>query len=437
MRKRGTIAGLAAAGTATVALLGGAVMGSPSGPAGGEPRTGVAASRLTAGFAVGDTAAYVARLERHAAARPRDSETLTLLGLAYQQRARETADPEFYARSERRLRRVLRLEPANPLALVGLASLAASRHRFDESLSLARRAQALEPRNPAVYALLGDAYLELGRYARAFAAFDRMAALKPSALAYARVSYARELLGDTSGAVEAMQMAVSSAGGAGEPSAWAHTQLGNLYLNSGRLRAARAVYRQALSRLSGYAPALAGLGRVDWWSDRLVSAARFFTRALDTAPVPDYAVALGDVYAQMGQRSNADRAYRRAEALEDAFADNGGRNQLETALFDLDHDRNVASALERARVGRDLRPSIEGEHVLAWALYKNGRCAEAKKHSIRALRLGTKDTGALLHRSLIEACIGNHAAARDFRSKALAANPYALRTVGSPRMHRG
>lgn len=420
-----------------VVFLGGALAGSPSSRSAADPRAGLAPDRLLSGLPLRDAGAQTASLERQVAARPGDVEALTLLGFAYQQRARETGDPSFYARSERVLRQALHLEPTNSLTLRGLASLAASRHRFDESLKLARRAQRQAPRTPAVYGLLGDAYLELGRYERAFAAFNRMAALKPGAVAYARISYARELLGETGAAVEAMMMAVSSAGRSGEPAAWANAQLGNLYLQSGRLRAARESHRRALSLFPGYAPALAGLGRAQWWRGRLPSAAQLFRLALERAPVPDYAVALGDVYAQMGREADAERAYERAEMLEHAFAANGGRNQLETALFDLDHDYDVPTALDRARIGRDFRPSIEGEHVLAWALYKNGRCAEAKEHSIRALRLRTKDTGALLHRSFIEACLGNEAAAREFRAKALDANPYALLTVGSPRIHRG
>jgi tetratricopeptide (TPR) repeat protein len=384
-----------------------------------------------------ETEAQAASLERKVAAQPRDVEAVMLLGLAYQQRARETGDPRFYPRSERALRRALRLEPTNSLTLTGLASLAASRHRFDESLKLARQAQRQAPRAPAIYGLLGDAYLELGRYERAFAAFDRMAALKPGTVAYARISYARELLGDTEGAVEAMMMAVSAGGKTGEPAAWANAQLGNLYLNSGRLDAASESHRRALSLFPEYAPALAGLARAQWWRGRLPAAAELFRLALARTPVPDYAVALGDVYAQMGRSSEAEQSYEQAEMLERAFVTNGGRNQLEIALFNLDHDRQVAAALGQARTGQKLRPSIEGEHVLAWALYKNGHCAEAKKHSIRALRLGTKDTGALLHRSFIEACLGNDVAAREFRARALDANPYALLTVGSPRIHRG
>ena len=47
---------------------------------------------------------------------PRDAQGLMLLGLAYQQRARETGDPSYYPRSEEALRRSLATSPANDLA---------------------------------------------------------------------------------------------------------------------------------------------------------------------------------------------------------------------------------------------------------------------------------------------------------------------------------
>ena len=96
-------------------------------------------------------------------------------GLVLQQQARVSGNPALYPRAEQALERALRLDPRNASALRGLSALAASRHRFGESLALARRAQALEPGVAAVYGLIGDANLELGRYREAFAAFDRMA----------------------------------------------------------------------------------------------------------------------------------------------------------------------------------------------------------------------------------------------------------------------
>jgi tetratricopeptide (TPR) repeat protein len=435
MRRRLLFAVTALTAAAT-ALLGGVLAGEPGAGTAAGVRSEAAAARLLDGFAPGDTRAYIDALERRVAASPDDAEGLMLLGLAYQQRARETGDPSLYPISEHALRRSLALVPANDLAVTGLAALAASRHRFDEARSLARRALRLNPYGAAALGILGDANVETGRYRAAFAAFDRMAAIKPTASAYARVSYARELLGRTDPAIAAMELAVAAADAAAEPAAWSRVQLGTLYAESGQLARARREYDGALVRLPGYAPALAGLARLERWRGDAVGAARLYERALAGQAVPEYAVGLGDAYASLGRERRAREAYGRAAELERAFAENGGENRLETALFDLDHGRRLADALARAREALALRPSVEGEHVLAWALFKNGRCREARGHSVRALRLGTKDWGAMLHRSLIEACLGNDDDARAWKERAVRVNAYALVAFGSLAAHR-
>ena len=60
---------------------------------------------------------------------------------------------------------------------------------------------------------------------------------------------------------------------------------------------------------------------------------------------------------------------------------------------------------------------------MAWALAKIGRCAEARTHSVRALRLGTKDALKLFHRGVIERCLGERDTERVFFTRALAINP--------------
>ena len=70
------------------------------------------------------------------------------------------------------------------------------------------------------------------------------------------------------------------------------------------------------------------------------------------------------------------------------------------------------------------RRSIEAEDVLAWALYRNGRCEEARTHSELALRLGTRDALKDFHRGMIDRCLGRPAEARAAFSRALAINPY-------------
>jgi tetratricopeptide (TPR) repeat protein len=422
-RTRLILGGTAAVTAAAVVLLGGTFGGS-SVARQGTPAADSAASQLVAGSFAGDTAAYTERLERRVVGRPKDSEALTLLGLAYQQRARETGDPSFYPRSAEALQRALRLDRRNHLALTGLAALAASRHRFAESRAIAERARRLSPRSAGVYGTLGDALVELGRYDEAFAAFDRMVALRPSLASYARVSYARELLGDTSGAIAAMQFAVDAAAAGGENAAWTLVQLGNLYFDTGRFGAAQRAYRQALFRFPGFVHARAGLARVAAARGRYVRAAVLYRGTVESLPLPQYALALGDVLAAAGRTSEAREAYGVVDVIQRLFRANGVRTETETALFDLDHDRNVATALTRAREAERLWPSIYTQDVLAWALYKNGRCEQARRFSKAALRLGTKDALKIFHRGMIELCLGNSAAGRRFIARALEINPH-------------
>src|SRR5918911_1900969 len=139
---------VAAALAASVLLLGGVLSGSDTvdpiraaiAAAGPTAAKQDALTRLAAGLSTGDTAGYVRKLERRVAAHPQDADALTLLGLAYQQRARETGDPTFYALSDRALARATAAGGRLPLIVEGRAALANTRHQFREGLRLARLA---------------------------------------------------------------------------------------------------------------------------------------------------------------------------------------------------------------------------------------------------------------------------------------------------------
>src|SRR5918992_456995 len=207
-RRRLILGGTVAALAATVSLLGGVFSDSdPEAPAAAIPAR-VSADLALSGFSTGNTAQLIRDLQGKLRGGSRDARSHALLGLAYQQRARETGDPSFYPRAAGVLRRALALAPRSPLATSGLASLALSQHRFHDALALSRRAQKLAPGAAGNYGLVGDALVELGRYEEAFRAFDRMSALKPNLASYARVSYGRELLGRQEGAIRAMNLAV-------------------------------------------------------------------------------------------------------------------------------------------------------------------------------------------------------------------------------------
>jgi tetratricopeptide (TPR) repeat protein len=359
-------------------------------------------------------------LERAVRAHPEDGRALVLLGYAYQQRWRESADSSALPRSEEALRRALRLDPRDALAVTGLGSLALIRHEFRSALTLGRRAQRLSPGSARPYGVVGDALLELGRYEQAFAAFERMVALKPSVSSYARIAYARELLGDLPGAQRAMQLAADAAGGQPEPAAWTHVELAKLHLLRGRLALARAHLRAALELLPGYVYAYEQLARVEAARGRLPAAIRYARLAADAVPMPSFVSLLADLLERAGDTRQARQQVATVGAIGRLLAANGVRTDLEEVVFDADRRLRVATLVRRARAARAARPSVLGDDALAWALARADRCDEARTWSQRSLRLGTRDALLFFHRAEIERCAGNRAAARSWARRALA-----------------
>ena len=272
--------------------------------------------------------------------------------------------------------------------------------------------------------MLGDAQIELGRYGAAFHDFNHMAELKPSVSSYARVSYARELIGHTAAAVEAMQLAVSAAVGEREAAAWTRVQLGLLYLGTGRPKPAVLQMRQALELFPGYPFGLDGMAQAQVALGHLGAALRYEQEAVDRIPLPQYVGLLGDLYHADGNEAAARSQYALIGDIERLLAANGVRNDLDIALFDVDHGVRLQHALLLARRGFRFRPSVFGDDVLAWALARAGACSAALRYSHLSLRLGTRDATKFFHRGMIERCLGNGAEARSWFRRALALNPH-------------
>ena len=382
------------------------------------------AEALRSEFGSADTVSLVQRLQDQARSRPTDARTQALLGLAYSQRARETGDPAFYTRAEAVLRRAHRLDATDVDALTGLGGVALARHRFAEALRLGSAARAAAPETAAPLGVVGDALLELGRYREAFATFDRMAALKPNASSYARISYARELRGDVAGAIQAMELALDASIARPEASAWTAVELGKLHWSVGRVARAASSYRLALAHVPGYAPALDALARVEAARGHTARAIALERQAVDALPLPGYVAQLADLLAAAGRAAEAKEQYALVDAIERLQVANGVTLDLETALYRVDHGIRLEQSLVLARHARAARPSILGDDVLAWALARTGRCEEALAHSQRSLRLGTRDATFFFHRAMIERCLGHDAVARSWFARALGTNPH-------------
>jgi tetratricopeptide (TPR) repeat protein len=221
-----------------------------------------------------------------------------------------------------------------------------------------------------------------------------------------------------------MALAASAAVGEREAYAWTRVQLGLLELSTGHPRAARRQMRAALTSFPGYPFALDGMAQTEAALGHLRTALAYESEAVTRVPLPQYVGFRGDLERVLGQRPAARRTYALIDVIERLLAANGVRNDLDIALFDADHGRDLAHAVELARKGHVERPSIVGDDVLGWTLARAGHCAAALPWSTRALRLGTKDAQKLFHLGYVAACLGRKDEARHLYRRALALNPH-------------
>lgn len=357
---------------------------------------------------------------------PDDQQAYVQLGAAYLQKARETGDPMYYSKTEESLSRALELQPNDFVAMIQMGALSLARHQFREALDWGEKARAISPETAQIYGVIGDAQLELGQYDAALETFQTMVDLRPDLGSYARASYMRELRGDVEGAIEAMQRAVQAGGPNAENTNWTRVQLGHLYFNSGKLSEAEAQYTQALASYPGYIHAIAGLARVHAARGEYDEAIKLYTEATHRMPLPEYVIALGDVYDAAGRSQEAQQQFDLVRTMERLYAANGVDTDLELALFEANHSRGqkIDEALTLARQALERRPTIYAKDVLAWTLYQDGQYTSAYEWSQQALQLGTKDALLFFHAGMIALQLGNKTQARQYLEEALAINPY-------------
>jgi tetratricopeptide (TPR) repeat protein len=343
----------------------------------------------------------IREMESRVRAQPHDTGAAVLLSDALLREARATNDGRPVNRAGEVLRAVLKEHPGQYDALRMLGAIDLSQHRFRDALETGRRARDLRPEEAWNYGVIGDALVELGEYDQAFEAFDTMMAKRPSAAAYARVAYARELRGNMEGAREAMQMAAEATPPQDpEARAWYAVQLGELYLRMGRFDAAAREYRRADFFFPAYPHAMVGQGKVMAACGNREGALAIYVEQMTRTPTLDLAARIGDLYAEGGNAVEAERYYQLVEALAGPGV---AQTEANLALFLADHDRKLPDAVKIAEPVAVARQDIFTEDALGWAYFKVGRLDEALAASQRALRTGTRDEGILSRAARIRA----------------------------------
>ncbi len=420
MRRQVVLAGVAAA-LGTVLAVSGAFAWIGADPGDDDdPAPSVAGVDPAALASSDDLDATVTALQEHLREQPGDARSWATLGLAYVEQARATGDASYYPKAAGVLARSLREQPDdNALALSGKAALAAARHDFRPALRSADAALRINPYELGALAIRVDALTELGRYAAARRALDQADRRRPSVQVFARYSYARELQGRTREAVELLERALSSASAPGDR-AYLLALLADLDRLAGRLTAAGARLTDALRTDPDNLAALASRARLAVARGDLDDAERRWRDLVQRAPLPEYLLALAELYEATGD-SRAAGQYDVLEATARLARASGVDTDLETAHYETDHG-SAQRGLRAARAVWTDAPSIWAADAYAWALHAVGRDAAALRLAREATRLGTRDALLWIHRGSIEAALGREAAAAHLR-RGLAYDP--------------
>jgi tetratricopeptide (TPR) repeat protein len=369
-----------------------------------------------------DIAFYQARTIRD----PRSARDFTQLAALYLQRARETADNGDLVRAEETARHSLALRRGRNDEAVGvLASSLMGQHRFGEAHDAALELLRSDSTSIAARGMVAEAAMELGRYDEAGRLFGMLATYQADLGTAPRLARWAELRGHPDEGRRLLRQALADAtrrhGMPREQVAWFHLRLGDLALRSGHLGEARHELASGLAILPGDYRLLGALARLHAvrheWRDATETGELAVSRALDPATLG----LLSDAWAAQGDSAKA-AEYDRAMAL--SVLRQPGAYHRAWSLYLLDHGREVPTVLANVRRELETRHDIYGYDLLAWALHRSGRDAEARGPMSRALALGTRDAMLYFHAGMIDRATGDTASARIRLQRALAINPW-------------
>ncbi len=376
----------------------------------------------------------IALFERRVEARPTDFTSFATLGDLYERKGRETDDLACFARAEEALRAALALFPKYTRAKVALAVVLCDRHKFGEALELAQEVYQAKPTNHDALATVGDAQLELGRYAEAETSIRELARRLPTVPpVLARLAHLEEMKGQSEDALQTVRRTtelLKKRGATPNDLAWYQFREADILFNLGRLDESGKVAEEILKTVPAHHDATASLARVRAAQGRITEAIALYEKAVAIAPDPSMLIALGDLYSLSG---DPERTRANFERMERATSGQPEYRRV-LAVFYADHDRDLPRSLELARQDLEQRKDVYGYDALAWALLKNGQVEAADKAMTEALKLGTQDARFFFHAGMIQHRLGNREKASALFSRSLALNPhFSARDVGQIR----
>ncbi|MFF0017877.1 tetratricopeptide repeat protein [Streptomyces sp. NPDC005374] len=417
------VAGCAALGTVLMLLP-------PEPPATRAPAPAPGAQALTAvaagvPAALPDLAALIGERESHLRRHPRDAESWAVLGTAYVEQGRRTAETAFYPKADTALRTSLKVRRSAE-ALGALAALANARRDFRTARAWGEAARTLEPKRWTTYPQLIDAYTGLGDYKAAGRALERLTELRSGPAVMARTAAVYRDRGRREDAAAQLADAAARAGAPAERAACLE-RAGQLAWERGDREAALRYFQEAVRIDPDQRAAQSGQGRVLAALGRTAEALNAYRTALAKQPLPQYALELGELYESLGLGRAARVQYDLLRARVRAATAAGADEELVLGQFEADHG-DPAAAVRRLGAEWRRQPGIAVADALGWALHRAGEDEQALRYArIATDRVhggGVRSALYAYHLGMIERGTRRYAPARRHLQEALRTNPW-------------
>jgi len=348
------------------------------------------------------------------------------LARLYLRRGRLNASEPDLRAAEAHARRSLALRTGhNSGTAQVLAGSLMARHAFTEARQVVEPLVAADPSSRGARAMLGEIELELGDYAAARRTFGTLLTVRTDFVVAPRYARWEELRGRPDAAEALFRGALAQAAAHhGTPAsqlAWFHWRLGDLALRTGRLDQGEIELHRGLAKAPDDPRLLGALARLEAVRHRWPESIAYGERALARVVDPATLGLLSQVYAAAGDSARSADAFR---AMAVAVRGQPGPFHRGWSLLLLERGADVPEVLARAGAELRSRRDVYGWDLLAWALYRAGRAADAMPATERALALGTRDAMLWYHAGMIRLAAADSATGRAALRTALEINPH-------------
>ncbi|WP_254563510.1 hypothetical protein [Oscillatoria sp. HE19RPO] len=356
------------------------------------------------------------------------------LAEAYLKMAQATSEGSWYLLAEGAARRSLASLPFdNTTAQLVLARIAEAQHDFPTALRLAEQVGFT---NRDALAVAVTTNLAMGNVAAADRAAQELVALvrSPGTLnlrGLVRVAQGldAEAIADFEGALAAEEPGQLSG------SAKTRTLLGRFYSQRGQLQQAEALYLEALRLVPRYPLALVLLAELKTRQGQYRQGQEYYELALtdseNTVTLFDHRIAHGmaRLKSLQGDKAAAKSWLEKAETLlratmpKDGSGSFGHRGELAALLLDRGGEEDVAEALALMQAEVKIRRDAPTMTILASALLRSGKPAEAQEAIALAMQSGIRDAGIFYRAGEVEKALGNETTARAYFQQASQTDP--------------